>query len=556
MPTRRREFLSFWGGAVAVQAASAWISRPARAADLSLTARTERLYSPRFHFDEDGEPWTTIGVVEHATRVTLSAAGGLEALPSGVGGTSIAAGDRWTIELAQARPATQRFEVALARFPTDATARIQAARKAWTAKGIEVHVRELGSLFGVSGRVLDTRSAVLMARVDATSEAEASREARVLHQRHGAIGTVHASLERRPSGRLIAREANGHATIQAEQVLWFRPRRAPTTTVHDVPYGVTSGPRGTEDRRYRGLIYVAVGRDGKLCVVNEVRETDILAGLVPAEIFASAPRAALTAQAIAARGQLVAKVGTRHLADPFLLCAHQHCQVYAGASREHPRTSAAVKKTRGQILMRPTGTTMVDTVYSANSGGHTEHNELVWDSPRDAQLRGRPDPLLHRRYADGIVADNLERWLRTPAKSYSAGTGARSYRWTTTIDPRSVAGNPGVPEAFGTLQQIKVLRRGVSGRAIDVALVGSRGELKIHGEFAIRRALGGLKSSMFMVQPEMDAYGRMVLMGGGHGHGVGMCQHGAMGMAAAGHSAPTILGHYYGGANVVNLWGA
>lgn len=541
-----------------MHAAAGLISRPARASSLSLSSRVERLYSPRFHFDEDGEPWTTIGLVEHARTVDLSAQGGLSVLPSGPGGTSIAAGSAWTISLEDAAPAQQRFEIALESFEPSRIREAAVARDKWKAKGLTVHQREMGSLFGVGGRVLDTRRYILTAEADASNDSEASRRAKILRQRHGAIGTVHAFLLRQPTGRLVARDRDGNAVVKAEQVLWFQPRRAGTTTVHDVPYGVTSGTRGTEDRRYRGLIYVAVGRDGKLCVVNQVRETDILAGLVPAEIYASAPSQALAAQAIAARGQLVAKVGTRHLADPFLLCAHQHCQVYAGASREHPRTTAAVRATRGQILMRPGQTTMVDTVYSANSGGHTEHNELVWDSPLDAQLRGRPDPLLHSRFATGIEPQNLRSWLQSAPKSYSApkaSAAAASYRWTTTVDPASVAGNSGVPREFGVLEGLTIHRRGVSGRAIDVSLLGTRGEVRIHGEFAIRKALGGLKSSMFVLEDSRDRYGRFVLHGGGHGHGVGMCQHGAMGMARAKISAANILSHYYGGATVVPLWG-
>ncbi len=541
-----------------MHAAAGLISRPARASNVSLSRRVERLYSPRFHFDEDGEPWTTVGLVEHARTVNLSAQGGLRVLPSGPGGTSIAAGAAWTISVEDPVPATQRFEIALESFEPTRIREAASARDTWAARGLTVHQREMGSLFGVGGRVLDTRRYVLTAEADASNDKEAARHARVLHQRHGAIGTVHAFLQRQPTGRLVARDRDGNAIIKAQQVLWFEPNRAKTTTVHDVPYGVTTGTRGTEDRQYRGLIYVAVGRDGKLCVVNQVRETDILAGLVPAEIYASAPSHALAAQAIAARGQLVAKVGTRHLADPFLLCAHQHCQVYAGASREHPRTTAAVRATRGQILMRPGRTTMVDTVYSANSGGHTEHNELVWDSPLDAQLRGRPDPLLHARFAKGIEPQNLRAWLSSAPKSYSttkSSAGKSSYRWTATIDPTSVAGNSGVPPQFGALEGLTIHTRGVSGRAIDVSLLGTRGEVRIHGEFAIRKALGGLKSSMFVLDDARDRYGRFVLHGGGHGHGVGMCQHGAMGMARANLSASKILAHYYGGATVVPLWG-
>jgi SpoIID/LytB domain protein len=82
-------------------------------------------------------------------------------------------------------------------------------------------------------------------------------------------------------------------------------------------------------------------------------------------------------------------------------------------------------------------------------------------------------------------------------------------------------------------------------------VVGSKGTTEIHGELRIRKALGGLKSSMFVVEKKR---GRIELIGGGHGHGVGMCQHGAMGMARDGKSYKDILSHYYAKSRVVKLW--
>jgi stage II sporulation protein D len=83
---------------------------------------------------------------------------------------------------------------------------------------------------------------------------------------------------------------------------------------------------------------------------------------------------------------------------------------------------------------------------------------------------------------------------------------------------------------------------------------GSGKSVEIAGELRIRRALGGLKSSMFVVDEARDRHGRFVVRGGGHGHGVGLCQHGAMGMAGAGKSYEEILRHYYRDCDVAKLW--
>ncbi len=550
--TRRRFLRSLCGGLVVAGTASL-LPRDLLAGDLSLGDRIDLLYSNQFAFDQDGRPRITVGIMQGQREVSLSAAGGLSALPSGDGGTAIAGGGRWRIRVADSTPSKQSFRVVLDAAPATEMRLLATLATAWKQSGFSLVEREVGALFGVSGKVLDTRRVLLTTDLF-SSEREAEARARELAERHRIIPRLHPEVERRASGRIIAEDLETGVTIEAEGVLWFSPRKASTVTVHDV--ALESG-KGTEDRRYRGQIYVAIDRHGKLAVVNHIGEAELLSGLVPAEIYASAPSEALKAQAIAARGQLLAKVGSRHLDDPFLLCAHQHCQVYAGAGSEDPRTNAAVERTIGRVLMRPNETQLVDTVYSANSGGHSEDNEHVWPSPADPQLRATADPKLPEAFAKGIDAGNIEAWITGDPSAYSRPSSsqtASSYRWTTSLDPAAVAGNPEVPSSFGKLEHVEIHARGRSGRATHVTLHGSREKVELHGELRIRKALGGLRSSMFVVAKQRDEFGRFVIHGGGHGHGVGLCQHGAMGMAAASMTYGPILRHYYRSSKVVRLW--
>jgi len=557
LPSRRTVLGGLSAGlALTVTGAGIWAPRRALASDLALSDRIDLLYSNQFHFNQRGEPQITVGLMQGQKEVRLSAEGGLVALPSGDGGTAILGGRRYAVRLESGRASRQRFAVAVEQLGPDAGRQVERTMKKWRKLGHKPEEREVGTLFGVHGRVLDARHR-LVTIGDFGSEAEALRTARLLKQRHGALGRLHPIVERRSEGTIVARDLDTGVTVRAEGVLWFAARKEQPITVHDVVSGTTIGKTSQEDREYRGQIYVAIDRHGTLAVVNLVSETDLLAGLVPAEIFASAPMEALKAQAVAARGQLVTKIGTRHLDDPFLVCAEQHCQVYAGRVREHPRTTAAVEATAGWLLMRPSGTKLVDTVYSANSGGHTEDNDLVWPSPSDPQLRGQPDPMVGERFAEGINETNLRAWLESSPPSYSRPDSSSllpAYRWRATVDPAAVAGRPGVPAKLGAIRALRVLERGKSGRAIQMRVTGERGEIDIAGELLIRRALGDLKSSMFLVEAERDSFGRFQLLGGGHGHGVGLCQHGAMGMAKAGRSHRKILAHYYRGSKTAKLW--
>ncbi len=552
----RRTFVQTLSCGLAFSGAGLLVPQDVLASDVSLRERVDMLYSNKFTFNHRGQPQITVGLMEGQQQVFLDAPAGMLALPSGEGGTSISGGTRWRIKLTRSQPSRQRFRVVLEAFAATDIRAIDRAVKAWAKKGLQTRECEVGALFGVDGAVLDTRRILLTAGLH-PSEADAIAQAKLLRRQHGALGRLHPEIEQRSSGTLVATDLDRGTEIRAQGVLWFSGRGKSGITVRDVVSGSTIGTRSKETRRYHGQIYIAVDRRGKLCVVNLVNESDVLAGLVPAEIFASAPSAALQAQAIAARGQLLAKIGSRHLDDPFLLCSQQHCQVYAGANKEHPRTNRAVQRTLGQVLMRPGADQLVDTVYSANSGGHGEDNEQVWPSHADPQLRGRADGLVAEKFRRGINSSNLHEWIHGLPSSYSrpkTESLRSSYRWTHAIDPASISGNPSIPRGFGLLRAVAVLARGRSGRATSVRLTGSGAQIEIAGELRIRRALGALKSSMFVSAPHPDAYGRLVLYGGGHGHGVGMCQHGAMGMAGAGHSSAKILEHYYFGSKLAKLW--
>ncbi|MCA9653135.1 MAG: SpoIID/LytB domain-containing protein [Myxococcales bacterium] len=552
----RRRLLQGVGAGLAVSATQLWAPRWVGASDLSLSDRIDLLYSNQFHFNRRGEPQITVGLMQGRKEVRLSAPGGLDVLPSGDGGTRIEGGSSIAIRLSEGHAAEQAFTIVLQSLPGPAGRAASQAAEAWRARGLDPAEHELGTVFGVEGKVLDTRRLLLTTgRFD--SEAAARREAEALAKEHQALGKLHPLIGARSHGRMTAEDAERSTRIHADGVLWLSPRGEGPITVHDVLSDTTMGPGRRGDRQYWGSIVVAIDRHGTLAVVNLVSETELLAGLVPAEIYASAPEHALRAQAVAARGQLVSKVGTRHLDDPFLLCADQHCQVYAGKGHEHPRTTKAVRATAGRVLMRPGGTQLVDTVYSANCGGHTEDNDEVWPSPPDPQLRGRPDPLLPSRFADGLREAELAAWLGEAPRSYSRPedeAGRRGYRWSATVDPGEIAGRSGVPEDLGAITGMEVLARGRSGRATALRLRGERRTIELRGELRIRKALGGLKSSMFLVSPERDRYGRFQLVGGGHGHGVGLCQHGAMGMAREGKGYEEILGHYYRDAELEKLW--
>jgi len=542
-----------WIAAAAALIVALSYSSAARADETSTGDKLRILYANRFTFTDDGLPLVTVEIVGGRKEVTLSAPHGLVVRPDGEGGSAIALADgtRWTIRAEGAKPARIKDWVVVERLAIDDTAGVAAASKRWTGRGFEPRTFDIGTVFGVDGEVIDTRETLVVVAGTATTIAA----------KYGIETTIHRELIARPRGTIVAE--SGGARIENPSVLWFAPKDATETiAVDDVPVaaGGSQLETSTETRRYWGAVYVTLDAAGKLVAVNAVAEDKLLAGLVPAEIFPDAPDAALEAQAIAARTELLEKVGRRNLTDPFLLCSTQQCQVYAGAGHEHPRTTRAVEKTRGQVLLRDGGG-LADIRYHASCGGHGEDNEAIWGGEADPSLRGRTDTVSSARSRFSRVDDeNVEDFLAEDPKDSWCGRaklGKGRFRWTQEVAAADL--DALIAKQFprvGKVLALAPIARSSSGRIQKLEIRGSKGTAVAQGDLTIRRLLGGLRSSLFVV----DVVGAKAspttfrFRGAGFGHGVGMCQVGAIGMAEAGKSHADILEHYFRGTHLHRLY--
>jgi stage II sporulation protein D len=535
-----------------VLALGAGLPGPRAADEFSGADKLRALYSAEFRFTQDGLPVVPVAIAEGLGNVmiSVSTAGGLRLLPEGEGGPDIRADDAWQVRAQNTTPAKLRYWTIVWRGSAAQGGQASEQAQQWKERGEKARIFEQGTLFGVAGEVLDRReSLVCVGPYPAVDEAEKAVE-RLGRKGKLSSSGVYTELVDRPHGTLEAVGMKSGVRVRNEGVLWFGANG-------DLPLHVEGqGPAPKAAGSYFGRIYVTLDRRGSIAVVNAVPEDRLLAGLVPAEIFPGAPDGALKAQAVAARGELLTKIGTRHAGDPYRLCSQTHCQVYSGAGRETPRTTAAVAATRGEVLFTADGKDLVDTVYSANCGGHTENSENVWpDMGAQASLRGHRDAAASSSdpFAAGVTDANLARFLEQAPRSWCGmarlGAGDR-YRWTVT---RSAADLDRLLASYklGPVRSIEVLERGVSGRARAVRITGATRSEVIRGELHIRQTFGGLRSSLFMVTV---SGGAATFRGAGFGHGVGLCQTGSIGMAEAGKSYKEILQHYYPGSVLRKLW--
>ena len=300
-------------------------------------------------------------------------------------------------------------------------------------------------------------------------------------------------------------------------------------------------------RRFRGELALTA-TDSCVLVVNRVGVESYLRGVVPLEMTgrpSAAEQAAVEAQAVASRSYAYAQ-RARAAARGYDLVATVQDQVYGGADAERPATDLAVERTAGLVLTY--GGRVVAAPYSSTCGGSTAEATEVW-------WRRAPSPYLQR------VSD------RVPGTRdrYYCDASPR-FTWTQRLDGTSLAAAldrylsayASVPRGgVGAVRLVSVQGTTPSGRAAALRIDAERGSYEVRGD-DIRRVLrtsGGdiLGSTYFTVQPVVGRDGRLqelTLRGGGNGHGVGMCQWGAMGRARAGQSFREILQAYYPGTSV------
>jgi len=118
------------------------------------------------------------------------------------------------------------------------------------------------------------------------------------------------------------------------------------------------------------------------------------------------------------------------------------------------------------------------------------------------------------------------------------------YRWEVSYQKDEFEGLIGRFFEFGKFLGIGKLKRGFSGRIYSMEILTDKGSIWLNGEYFIRLVLGKpfLPSSAFKILESRD---NIILRGMGWGHGVGMCQMGAIGMALKGYNYREIIGHYY-----------
>lgn len=279
-------------------------------------------------------------------------------------------------------------------------------------------------------------------------------------------------------------------------------------------------------RAYAGRVEVRA--EGDRCQIVNTVPFERYVELVTCQEIRGAPPEALRAQAILVRTFALRNLG-RHEKNGADVCDLTHCQVYQGEEACTPAQIRELGAVRGRVLLA--GDALAEVAFSSTCGGHTAGARDVWGPGSDRPyLRGVPDG-----EPPHCAKSPHFRWrFEVPrAKLCEVVLAARPALGQGGCDLEITSTTPG-----GWVREVRVLGAGPLGE--EVRMSGEQFHL------LLGRALGwsAVKSAAFVLARERE---RFVFVGRGLGHGVGLCQHGAMGLAGRGESALSILQHYFPG---------
>jgi stage II sporulation protein D len=267
--------------------------------------------------------------------------------------------------------------------------------------------------------------------------------------------------------------------------------------------------------------------------LEEYVQATVLSEFAPPSGDAAVVERMLEIQAVIGRTYALAHLG-RHAADGYDLCSTTHCQLYEASrlqtSRWAPQAMEAIRQTTGRVLWFDAAP--ASALFHADCGGHTSRADDVWS--------GSGRPYLVSMADDGPAEKVHSSW------KYEA-TRASLLR-ALNADPRTRVG--------ARLDSVQVLERDGAGRAERIALHGAAERL-VRGEElrdVLSTAFGArsVRSTWFNVERRGQTF---VFEGRGFGHGVGLCQAGALARIRAGQKLPLILQTYFPGTKIVTLLG-
>lgn len=291
--------------------------------------------------------------------------------------------------------------------------------------------------------------------------------------------------------------------------------------------------------------------NGKLVLVNTTTFEDYISCVISSEMSAACPGEFIKAQAVAARTWATVFLGDKHIGQPFTICNDDDCQRYQGTTHLTQEAIDAVRACRGEFLLDQGGY-CVPAYYSKCCGGVSESSQAAFGFPH-SNLQSVRD-----KFCDSAVVskEDYKKYLG------SVDTIQDYFRWEYTLTHDTLLAN--IQQKLDIKDAARVTSiipgtKGASGRYLSCIIEyidtsNSPQRINLPNQYAIRDIFheSFLFSSAFeyKVHATDDAITNIALLGRGWGHGVGLCQIGALGMALKGKKHKEIGEHFFTGSTI------
>lgn len=318
--------------------------------------------------------------------------------------------------------------------------------------------------------------------------------------------------------------------------------------VRGIPVGRGFHWEHLEDQAFRGCMEI-IADEGRITIINEISIEQYLLSVIGSEMKSICPEEYLKVHSIVARTSAVSMARNAHPGKPYDLCADDHCQDYRGILREDKKIYDNIIQTAGEYIQF--NDEIADCRFSKICGGLTVKFSDAWSEDK-------PHPYLIEMW-DGVNKDipelSVEKYINgdfpeafcSPSRSTVRGFEylRRYFRWNIKVEKEMVKNNLILKGyKINSLEKMTVVKRTDSFRVVCLKFSCGNDLVEISGELNIRKVLSNstLPSSAFIYK---DRGSFWILKGAGWGHGVGMCQTGALRMAHEGYSYREIIDFYF-----------
>lgn len=331
-------------------------------------------------------------------------------------------------------------------------------------------------------------------------------------------------------------------------------------------------------RSYRGKMEIGRYNKKGVTAINVIGLEDYLYGVIPSEMPSTWPKEALKTQAVATRNFAVynAIVGKKYSKEAYAICDTQNSQVYKGFGSETENCNQAVNETFGKLIYF--GDVVIPGYFFSTSGGHTEDSQNVW-SGSAPYLKGVPDIYETQPEKQPWLKSFTSKEIETALSKNNVNIGSITDVSVTSYSDAGRAMSLKVIGSTGSYDIPKETMRvwlGLSSRKFTLVKSsyvpqeifstlgagGTQGSINYKQAYVIngsKSVTGISQSNQLIVFSSQNIYDlptitgindSYIFVGEGNGHGVGMSQSGAKGMAQAGFTYKEILGYYFTGTSI------